>query len=298
VTGGFRHSLGAQHPDLRSTYEAVKTLNILNLWESIVSEKGKDIRPDIAQFVATHKVVGSGYAEAPGQEADVISTSLAVSILSGLGSKNTVQIPTDELAAFVVSLQAADGGWKLRKANSGSGHYVNTFYALEALEALGKTSLLEPSFRKEGVLVYHYPQYLPTIAVYVVVALALVTLALLLYIAPGKSEEPTNDTVDSSESEAEAADTTSQKDDSEGKKPKSKTPGAAKKKKKEATVTVIRNNETKECVDKDGVAFSVETLDKTTWDIVSQENKGTHTVYVIRKKEVQTSPQIRGRKRK
>jgi len=35
-----------------------------------------------------------------------------------------------------------DGGFKLHPEGT-AGHYINTFYALETLEALGKVSVLE-----------------------------------------------------------------------------------------------------------------------------------------------------------
>ena len=76
---------------------------------------------------------------------------------------------------------------------------------------------------------------------------------------------------------------------------------AAKRDKKEPIVTIVRNNKTGECIDKDGVSFPIDSLNKEEWDIVSKVDSDETTTYTLRYKGKSggsvTSP-TKGRKRK
>jgi hypothetical protein len=129
-------------------------------------------------------------------------------------------------------------------------------------------NLLEDNMRQQDRVVF-VPQFIPNAAFYLIIILALTLFAGVLYLVTrgsGKEEE---------DEELEEDEVVPEKKRSDDKKAR----------RKDATITIIRNNQTKECVDKDGEAFPIDNLDRKEWDIVSSEDKGEHTVYVLRKKE-------------
>jgi len=226
--GGFKHSADATHADLQSTYQAVSLLKSLNLWDSFANKRN-EVTEAIQRFILAHRDATTMAFGEKNSEPDVASTFWAVSVAKQLGLEHVVDAAA--VVEFVASLQSfSDGGFKLHRSDA-AGHYANTFYALETLETLGKVSVLE-GFLVQQERVVLAPQFLHNAAFGIAIVLTLVAFAAALYILPRSKEEEGE--------EEETKDKATKKDKS------------LKKKRKEATITIIRNNVTKECQDKDG----------------------------------------------
>jgi len=274
--GGFKHDAKAKEADLRSTYQAIVALKNLKLWDSFNTNR-KDTVEQIKKFVSSYQdSKTSAFGNAPGAPADIASTYLAVGIAKELGLESILD--DKAITSYIGSLQNFhDGGFRLRPTGT-SGHYANTFHAIQTLERLGTMNLLEDTMRQQDRIVY-IPQFIPNAAFYLVIVLALTLFAGALYLVTrgsGKDEEE--------EEEAYVPE-------------RKKSEGEKKIRKKEATITIIRNNTTKECVDKDGEPFPIDTLDRKEWEILSSEDKGDHTVYILRKREGKKDPGTPLRKR-
>lgn len=274
--GGFKQDAKAKEADLRSTYQAIVALKALKLWDSFNSNR-KDTVEQIKKFVSSHQDSNTfAFGSAPGASADVASTYLAVGIAKELGLESILN--DKAITSFIGSLQSfQDGGFRLRPTGT-SGHYANTFHAIQTLERLGTMNLLEDTMHQQDRVVY-VPQFIPNAAFYLVIVLVLTLFAGALYLVTrgsGKEDEEEEEYV-----------------------PDKKIRSSEEKKirKKEATITIIRNNQTKECVDKDGEPFPIDTLDRKEWEILSSEDKGEHTVYVLRKREGKKEPGTPLRKR-
>jgi len=67
-------------------------------------------------------------------------------------------------------------------------------------------------------------------------------------------------------------------------------------------MTILRDKVTKECMDKDGVPYPIDNLNKKEWDIVATQETDTHTIYTLKKKELsqkqKESPSLRKVKKK
>jgi len=270
--GGFRHSTDNDQADLQSTYQAIFLLKSLNLWDSFASNR-KDVEEKIHKFVLSHRDASTkAFGEVPGAEPDVANTFWAVAIAKELGLEHVVDTPA--VTEFVTSLQSyTDGGFKLNHQTNGGGHHSNTYYALETLEALGRVAVLEEMLAHPDRVVLA-PQFIHNAAFVAMAVLVLVGFAGTLYLLP-RAEEETDEDADKAESD------------------KKKEKKMAKKKKKEPTMTIIRNRETKECVDKDGVPFPIDSLNKKEWDIVDTKESDTHTIYVLRKKDISLKQKLK-----
>jgi len=184
--GGFKHSSDAQQPDLQSTYQAVSLLKGLKLWESFANNR-KDTQEVVQKFVVSHRdATTKAFGEKGGASPDAANTFWAVSVAKQLSLEHVVD--TAAVASFVASLQShVDGGFKLHQDGT-AGHYINTFYALETLEALGKVSVLEETLENPERVIYA-PQFIHNAAFIAVVVLILVGFAGTLYLLPHSGEE-------------------------------------------------------------------------------------------------------------
>ena len=125
------------------------------------------------------------------------------------------------------------------------------------------------------------PQFIHNAAFIAVVVLILVAFAGALYLLPRSEEEGDEDETEGKAEKAQGKDK------------------AHKKKKKEPTMTILRDKATKECVDKDGVPYPIDNLNKKEWEIVATKETVTHTIYTLKKKEFgKDSPSLRKVKKK
>jgi hypothetical protein len=274
--GGFKQDSRMKETDLRSTYQAIVALKLIGQWENFAGTNRKDVVDKIWKFVSAHQdKTTSAFGETPGAAPDVASTFFAVSIAKELG----LDVLNEEaIVKFIGSLQSfQDGGFKLRPTST-SGQYANTYYATQTLERLNRMNLLEDTMHQQDRVVYP-PHFLPNASFYLMIILALSTFAGALYLVtrPTKKKGEAGEEEEEAEEEGEEEETSvlEKKRLAEEKKAKKVAP----------TMTIIRNNQTKECTDKDGVPFPIEKLDRKEWDIVSSEDKGEHTIYVVKKKE-------------
>jgi len=272
-------------------------LTNLGLWDTFLNQH-KDAKQAIIQHIKSFKNADGVFSEDRGTsagEGDVTSTYFGIATATALNALKEVGLGSTA-GEWIVSLQAPNGGFRLRKS-SNSGHYVNTLYALQALELLNKTNLLESTYsRSGGVSALQGVQFIPTIAIWIVIVLVLVASCLLLWLmspslSDEKEKEEEEETAEGEDKEETKGKDKNEKGDKEKAKPK-------KRSKKEPTITLYRDKVTQQCVDTDGEPFAVDSLNKKEWDIISKEEKDTHTVFVIRKKDSKTDSRgSRGRKR-
>jgi len=269
--GGFRAHADVKHADLQSTFQAVSLLKALDLWDTFASQNRKATEDQIQKFVLSHKDEAThAFFERKGLEPDVASTYWAVAVANKLGFASAVD--TNAVTRFVASLQRpTDGGFRLR-ASSPTGHFANTFYALQTLELLKTVPVLEETLAQEERVILA-PQYIPSLAISVSIVLVLVVFAGVLYLLPRTKDDESNEGAQATEKK---------KKDTEGKK-----------KKKEPQMTIIRNKATKECVDKDGIPYPIDSLNKKEWDVVSTKETETHTIYVLKKKDTLLKQKLR-----
>jgi len=230
---------------------------------------------------------------AAGTEPDVVSTAMATAILKKIGQLDAAK--SRPIALFVASLQSYESGaFKLKKGD-GAGHHVNTYYALETLETLGQMSVLEDTLRLPEHVV-NPPKYVPYTAFLAAVVLSLLSFVGLLYVVTrGSSVEEEEEPEEESETEKtegeekEGEEKGESKEKGEDKKGKKEKP---KKKKVEPTITIYRNNDTREYMDKDGESFPTESLNTKEWQIIEQKeiDGGKRTEYIIRKVESYSTP--------
>jgi len=275
-------------------------LQISGAWDAFLNQH-KDAKRDITQYIKSFKTEDGVFSEERGTasvEGDVTSTYFGVATAKALGSLTDVGVSGGSAGEWIVSLQAPNGGFRLRKS-SNSGHYVNTYYALQALEALNKTNLLETTYSRPGGVVLQGVQFIPTIAIWIVIVLVLVASCLILWLmSPSISDE----VKEKAEEEEKEGDESKDKEETKGKdneKSDKEKPRLKKRSKKEPTITLYRDKKTQQCVDTDGEPFPVDSLNRKEWDIISKEEKDTHTVFVIRKKDSKSDSGrgSRGRKR-
>eukprot|EP01090_Pellita_catalonica_P000237 TRINITY_DN10165_c0_g1_i1.p1 TRINITY_DN10165_c0_g1~~TRINITY_DN10165_c0_g1_i1.p1 ORF type:complete len:493 (-),score=109.72 TRINITY_DN10165_c0_g1_i1:11-1489(-) len=269
--GGFAAT--GTSADLRTTFEALATLQAVNGLKAFLSAN-PSAQKDISAFVGKHSSDEGGFSAVAGGSADAVSTFYAIKIGELIGASSVDKVAASE---FLLSLQTNDGSFKLRSSNT-VGHYSNTYFALNALEALKTTNKLEVSRDVSDPIVLPI-SFTPVVTVYVIVLLALALFAAVLFMMSSSDEEDEED-----EEENYAAQKVSKKQE--------------KLIKKDPVITLIRDNANGKLVDEDGEDFPSSTLSPTEWDIISKEERETTTVYKIRKIDgKRRTPDVRVRRR-
>ncbi|MHA1713906.1 MAG: prenyltransferase/squalene oxidase repeat-containing protein [Candidatus Ranarchaeia archaeon] len=137
--GGFKAKFDERGPDIRSTFDAVMGLKLLNALNETNLEQ-------LGQFLASCQQINGGFEQYPG-EGDISVATTAIALLTAKNTGNLSRINVPSAIDFILKHQLADGGfpYRLNEAESqtwATGYVVHGLDAVDALQKIGVDRLV------------------------------------------------------------------------------------------------------------------------------------------------------------